>query len=131
MYKTLMVGIIILGGCAGGVTHNGATQAGATNKTDRPRPTRIPLVPERNIIREEITSFYRWLLKNNLLVLRIENINYPKEREVDSITHLPIPKPELSQEEMKSKLLELLEKGIEDGPSDISRICPPGNWESD
>ena len=95
MYRILIVGLLTLGGCA------------ARNPQ---------LVPATNykvdvkVVRAEIMSFYRWLLKTRQLLIIPAQAKLLEEREVDPLTHLPIPKPELSELEKVEKLRELSKK---------------------
>ncbi len=111
MYKTFIVGILSVAGCTSGSFDQGG----------RMRPnssTRAPaaLVPDYKHcvgvqeVQDKILSFYGWLLKTRQLLIKPSFAKYPKEREVDPISHLPIPKPKLTDLEMREKLSELAKK---------------------
>lgn len=119
MYKTLIVGLILLGGCT--VRNPGLPFVLTT--ANAPQDAR--LVPDNKhsvevqMIWNEIKSFYFWLLETHQLLIESPYGMFPEEREVDPITHLPIPKPELSDLEMREKLGELLKEMPVEGDQGI------------
>ena len=117
MYKILIVGILSLAGCTSGPSAEG--RAPRTCAQSRP----AGLVPDNKHcvgvqeVQNEILSFYDWLLKTQQLLVKPSYAKYPKEREVDPISHLPIPKPKMSDLERREKLSELAKKTPTKGES--------------
>jgi len=111
MYRILIVGLLTLAGCGNGLHVNEAAAMQLPKATHIPRDSQ--LVPVHNykmdvkVVRAEIMSFYRWLLKTRQLLIIPAQANFPEEREVDPLTHLPIQEPELSDSEKKEKLRKL------------------------
>lgn len=110
MFRTLIVGMLILAGCA--VRDPKLPLVLETIRA----PQGLALVPDNKpsievqMVQDEIWSFYGWLLETRQLLVKPLYAKYPKEREVDPISHLPIPKPKLSDLEMREKLSELAKK---------------------